>query len=91
MTAITATTTAPREQAYTCASCEVTWTSYDSTCWMCGRDAATDAFVDPTRAPRTVVNIDHPSVSNPADRQAAILRAHAMGLPDPRYLARARA
>lgn len=79
------------ERTYTCASCEVTWTSYDSACWMCGRDAATDAFADPTRAPRNVVNVGTPSVGNPADLRAAILRAHAMGLPDPRYRARSRA
>lgn len=83
---------------HTCASCEVTWTSYDAACWMCGRtaDALTDSgadsganrFADPTRPPRTAT-VHAVSIGSPGTRQADILRAHAMGLPDPRYPARA--
>lgn len=71
---------------YTCASCEVTWTSYESACWMCGRSAATGSGADPTRAPRTTT-----STGAPAHQPVDILRAHAMGLPDPRYVTRTRA
>lgn len=69
---------------FTCASCEVTWTSYETACWMCGRDATASTLTDPTRPPRTGT----PSTGTPLHRRADILRAHAMGLPDPRYPAR---
>lgn len=72
---------------YACSTCEVTWTSYDSACWMCGRSAATGSIgstVDPTRPPRTTTSL----AAAPAHRPDDILRAHAMGLPDPRYTAR---
>lgn len=83
--------------AYTCSTCEVTWTSYDSACWMCGRDAAhssTERMLDPTRPPRhggAPAGSPGDGGGVQGDRQAAILRAHAMGLPDPRYLAHTRA
>lgn len=74
---------------FTCASCEVTWTSYETACWMCGRDATASTLADPTRPPRTATpSTGSPSTGAPVHRMADILRAHAMGLPDPRYPAR---
>jgi hypothetical protein len=68
---------------YACAPCEVTWALADGVaCWSCGNTATLDAFVDTTRPPRTLTSVSVAGVQ--AITQAEIVRAHAMGLPDPR-------
>lgn len=68
-----------------CHRCEVTWDAAEgTTCWSCGRTTDEGALDDPTRPPRTSGHI----VAS-LDRDT-ILRAHAMGLPDPRSTPRPR-
>lgn len=68
---------------YACAPCEVTWALTDgNACWSCGNTATLDAFTDTTRPPRTLTSVTAAGVQ--VITQAEIVRAHAMGLPDPR-------
>ena len=67
-----------------CADCEVTWaTAEGPQCWSCGRSAnKAVTLADPTRPPRDVTPVGTPD-GRVVERED-ILRAHAMGLPDPR-------